>query len=207
MSDDTKTLDLILKSAEAEFLEKGFQNASLRNIAKNAGVTTGAFYRYYSSKEALFAALVEPHAAYIKHLFFHTIENWDEQSSEEKAEHLTEFSEPCAEQILDYIYEHYNHFKLLICASGGTIYENFIHDLAEEEAASSLRLAQVLREMGNDIPELDTTLVHMISSAMFSGIFEIVVHDMQKEAAKQRVHQFMRFFTGGWSRLMNFDFD
>lgn len=207
MSDDTKTLDLILKSAEAEFLEKGFQNASLRTIAKNAGVTTGAFYRYYSSKEALFAALVEPHAAYLKHLFFHAIENWDELSAEEKMSRLTELSEPCIEQMLDYIYEHYNHFKLLICASSGTIYETFIHELAEEEAASSLRCAQVLRETGHDVPNLDTTLVHMISSAMFSGIFEIVVHDMQKKAAKQRVHQFQRFFTGGWSRLMNFDFD
>lgn len=37
MSDDRKTLDLILKSAETEFLEKGFQNASLRNIVKAAG--------------------------------------------------------------------------------------------------------------------------------------------------------------------------
>ena len=44
-------------------MEKGFQKASLRNIVKIAGVTTGAFYRCYSSKEVLFAALVEPHAA------------------------------------------------------------------------------------------------------------------------------------------------
>ena len=36
----------------AEFLDKGFQGASLRQIVKNAGVTTGAFYGYFSSKEA-----------------------------------------------------------------------------------------------------------------------------------------------------------
>ena len=47
----------------AEFLDKGFQGASLRQIVKNAGVTTGAFYGYFSSKEALFASIVEPHAA------------------------------------------------------------------------------------------------------------------------------------------------
>ena len=45
-----------------EFLDKGFQGASLRQIVKNAGVTTGAFYGYFSSKEALFASIVEPHA-------------------------------------------------------------------------------------------------------------------------------------------------
>ena len=46
----------------------------------------------------------------------------------------------------------------------------------------------------------------MVSSAMFSGIFEIVVHDMDKTDARYRVRQLKEFFTGGWSRLMKFDF-
>ena len=41
------TLNLILSAAMQEFLEKGFKSASLRNIVKTAGVTTGAFYGYY----------------------------------------------------------------------------------------------------------------------------------------------------------------
>ena len=57
------TLESIQQAAMQEFLDKGFQGASLRQIVKNAGVTTGAFYGYFSSKEALFNALVEPHAA------------------------------------------------------------------------------------------------------------------------------------------------
>ena len=54
------TLESIQRAAMQEFLDKGFQGASLRQIVKNAGVTTGAFYGYFSSKEALFNALVEP---------------------------------------------------------------------------------------------------------------------------------------------------
>ena len=52
------TLHLILSAAMQEFLEKGYKSASLRNIVKTAGVTTGAFYGYYDSKEDLFEALV-----------------------------------------------------------------------------------------------------------------------------------------------------
>ncbi len=59
----TATLQNIQRSALEEFLDKGFQGASLRQIVKSAGVTTGAFYGYFSSKEALFASIVEPHAA------------------------------------------------------------------------------------------------------------------------------------------------
>lgn len=206
MSDDKKTLGAILQSAEAEFLEKGFQNASLRSIVKTAGVTTGAFYRYYSSKDALFAALVEPHAAQVKYLFLSDIERWDELSSEDKLKHMTDISKPCISAILDYIYDHYTGFKLLVCASGGTVYEDFIHDLVEEEVESSFRCAAVLREMGHDVPAMDRELCHMVSSAMFTGIFEIVAHDMNKEDAKRRVAQLQEFFTGGWCRLMNYEF-
>ena len=53
------TLELIHNAAKAEFMEKGFREASLRNIAKSAGVTTGALYGYYRSKEELFKSLAE----------------------------------------------------------------------------------------------------------------------------------------------------
>lgn len=54
----TPTLDKILICSKEEFLKKGFKDASLRNIAKNANVTTGAIYRYFKDKDAIFVTLV-----------------------------------------------------------------------------------------------------------------------------------------------------
>ena len=59
----------IRKCAALEFAEKGFRGASLRNIVKQAGVTTGAFYGYYNSKEELFEALVGEHAQRLTDIF------------------------------------------------------------------------------------------------------------------------------------------
>ena len=59
------TLARIHQAARSEFREKGFQGASLRNIVKSVGMTTGAFYGYYKSKEALFEALVGAHYRYL----------------------------------------------------------------------------------------------------------------------------------------------
>ena len=67
--DQSTTLQKILDAGMEEFQEKGFRDASLRQIVKNAGVTTGAFYGYFSSKEALFASIVEPHAAAVMGAF------------------------------------------------------------------------------------------------------------------------------------------
>ena len=41
---NSSTLERIHAAAQAEFLKKVYQGASLRNIVKTAGVTTGALY-------------------------------------------------------------------------------------------------------------------------------------------------------------------
>ena len=64
------TMVKIQQAALEEFSDKGFFGASLRQIVKNAGVTTGAFYGYFSSKEALFASIVEPHATALMGRFY-----------------------------------------------------------------------------------------------------------------------------------------
>ena len=48
MSQENHVNESIINEDVKEFLEKGFQGASLRQIVKKAGLTTGAFYGYYS---------------------------------------------------------------------------------------------------------------------------------------------------------------
>lgn len=56
----------ILNTALKHFLEYGFAGTSLRSIVKDAGLTTGAFYKYYPTKEAIFDALIDP---YVEELY------------------------------------------------------------------------------------------------------------------------------------------
>ncbi len=50
--------DRIVKSATDEFFDKGFENSSLRKIARESGITPGNLYRYYDNKEVLYEAIV-----------------------------------------------------------------------------------------------------------------------------------------------------
>ena len=58
-NENKETRQHLLECAKREFLEKGYMKASLRNICKEAGVTTGALYFFFKDKEDLLAALVE----------------------------------------------------------------------------------------------------------------------------------------------------
>jgi AcrR family transcriptional regulator len=50
----------ILGAALQEFKREGYAKASMREIAKAAGVTSGNIYRYFANKEQLFDAIVMP---------------------------------------------------------------------------------------------------------------------------------------------------
>jgi AcrR family transcriptional regulator len=49
----------LLSCARALFLERGYDNSSLNEVIAAAGVSKGAFYHYFSSKETLLEALAE----------------------------------------------------------------------------------------------------------------------------------------------------
>lgn len=200
--DESSTLQNIHRAAMTEFLDKGFRDASLRQIVKSAGVTTGAFYGYFSSKEALFASIVEPHAAAVMGRFMTAQTDFAGLPKEEQPAHMGKESAQCVDWLIDYIYDHYEPFKLLICRSDSTPYEQFVHNMVEVEVEYTFRYIDVLKSLGHAVPEIDRGLCHMIASGMFDGMFEILRHDMPKERAKRFIAQLQEFYTAGWMKIM-----
>lgn len=196
------TLERIQQAALDEFSEKGFLGASLRQIVKHAGVTTGAFYGYFSSKEALFASIVEPHAAALMGRFMEAQTGFAELPEEEQPQHMGEASGDYVNRMVDYICDHREPVKLLLCRAEGTSYEHFVHNMVEIEVEYTLKYMDVLRRSGREVPELKKSLCHIIASGMFSGLFEIAVHDMPREQALRDITQFRSFYTAGWLKLM-----
>ena len=196
------TMVKIQQAALEEFSDKGFLGASLRQIVKNAGVTTGAFYGYFSSKEALFASIVEPHATALMGRFMESQIGFAELPEEEQPRHMGDASGDYVNWMVDYICEHREPVKLLLCRAEGTSYEHFIHNMVEVEVEYTLRYMDVLRRSGRNVPTLNQSLCHIIASGMFNGLFEIAVHDMPREQAIRDVAQFRNFYTAGWLELM-----
>lgn len=58
MHEDNAVRARLIGAAKAEFLRCGYAKASLRLIAREAGVSTGSVYFFFGSKEALFHAVV-----------------------------------------------------------------------------------------------------------------------------------------------------
>ena len=83
----------ILDTAKKHFLQDGLTGASLRNIVKDAGLTTGAFYKYYPTKEALFDALTDPYKEHIYQIYDQIIEHdIDRETAKKNVHQLKKFN-------------------------------------------------------------------------------------------------------------------
>ena len=188
------------------FLKDGFSGASLRNIVKDAGLTTGAFYKYYPTKEALFDALTDPYIEHIYQIYDRVVEDFEKLSAKEQTSNMSDTSGDGMDQMIDYIYEHYDNFRLLLKCGDSGKFETFIHNMVDREMRSSLEYVKKMKEDGIEIPIVGESLMHMIYTGFFSSIFQIIEHDIDKETAKRNVHKLREFNTGGWERLWNVKF-
>ena len=134
---EATTLERIHVAAEKEFLEHGFQAASLRRIVKEAGVTTGAFYGYYASKAELYEALVGEVYTYMMTRFCEAQDKFASLPPEEQPDQMGDVSGDCLQDMLLYAYQHRNACKLLLTRSEGTRYAGMIDELARIEAKST----------------------------------------------------------------------
>ncbi len=67
----------LLEAAKHAFAEKGFDGASMQDLAKAAGMSAGNFYRYFPSKSAIVAAMVEKDLSAVKEDFERILQSTD----------------------------------------------------------------------------------------------------------------------------------
>ena len=117
------TKQLLSEISYQLFKEQGFAQVGVRDIAAKAGMTTGAFYGYYKSKEGLFEALVGEHYAYLLDCFQKAQKDFANLPHQQQPEVMGDISGVCMFEMLHYAYEHLEECKLILCCSEGTKYD------------------------------------------------------------------------------------
>lgn len=202
IDNEQTTLNLILSAATKEFLEKGFKSASLRNIVKTAGVTTGAFYGYYQSKEHLFEALVGEQYDFLLNCFRKAQEEFAAIPAEEQPTHLTDISGECMHEMLLYIHRNLDKFKLILCRSEGTRFSKLVDEMVEIETKATHDYLAVLEKLGRPSPPINKRLEHILITGMFNAYFELIIHEIPIEEADHYLKEMRAFYTAGWMKIM-----
>jgi AcrR family transcriptional regulator len=201
LNEELSTLEKITEVSKREFLQKGFKDASLRNIAAAAGLTTGAIYGYFKDKNAIFEALVEPVCRQVDEMFAGYAQTYyqadgfvSDISIEKSMEELR--------HIFHFIYGNFDEFRLLLVCSEGSSRSNFAHMLVEYETMHTMAYLEQLKAVKSLDFSIDEEIIHILSDSYISALMEPVRHNMSYDAALKSIEILGVFFTGGWKTVI-----
>lgn len=192
------THEKIMESGKTLFLKNGYERTNLRELCKEAGVTTGAFYRHFDDKAALFSALVDPVIEGLKNRYETAAEECFNFASVKELEQMWTVSQDAMDEIIKYIFQYFDQFKLLLCCSDGTKYVDFIDWMVEREVADSIKIDEILKEKNINVNSLSEKEMHMLYHSFYSCIFETVYHDYTLDEALECTAALSKFYTAGW---------
>ncbi len=203
----SETKKKILKSATAEFLEKGFMNASLREIAANAGLTTGAMYRHFKDKDALFCALVDKAIDFTtKTVMLADSSHHMDLDNPISKKHFEDEAKQTNE-LLNYIFDNMDAFTLLLTKSAGSTHEHFQEEICDLYTKNCEQTINWMYKNKISTKKIDKMTVHFIASTLINAFVEIITHKMTKKAAFQYIQNIEDFTRYGMMRMMGISID
>lgn len=156
----------ITEAALIEFVENGYEKASIRGIANRANTSVGNIYKYFKSKEDIYESLI----GCVYHRLMNYINQFDEVELDDKA---LDVFDALIEKIMKIFNESNVEISTLLNQSTGSKYEkckdvfvDFITRIVTE--SMNYELAKVGRRLR------DNFIIHLLSLSLMENISVIV---------------------------------
>jgi len=184
----------ILSEALMLFLEKGYEKASMRELAQRVGTSVSNIYHYYANKEDLFRAIAEPIASRVNHVLSEIITHEAQGPTElVREEYVTK-------EIGETIKAHRREFLVLMDKSGGTSYEHVRSDIIS--AVETHIIQHHLKDSKEARHPGGGFLMHFLATNLIEALVEIARHCDDEKEVEHSIHALMKYHIGGVARLM-----
>ena len=199
--DKTASHVKVMSAARDEFLEYGYEKASMRRVGQRCGFTAAGLYRHCRDKEDLFDQLVSPAVERINewmdtHLSRYLAAVRDEGN--------LQWQDSWIDMMREIIYPHMDEYYMLLTCSSGTKYESFLHDMTQKAQERTLQYLPELREKGLAVREISPMALHLLFSDYVTALFEPVVHRYSPDESMKCLETVEAFFLPGWKTLFGF---
>jgi AcrR family transcriptional regulator len=177
----------LLTAAEIEFVEHGLDRAKVEDIATRAGLSKGAFYLHFSSKEDAFKQLVETTLARLaRFIDAIPIEEADIQVND--AASFTDFWLEKDVEIFEFIWQNRGLMRLLLEGGSSLRYRYLIDEFAERSRHAVAQSIGVGTARGLYRDDLDVDL----ASAFIAGAYDRYARQLVQLPKKPDLSQVLR---------------
>lgn len=117
---------------------------------------------------------------------------------DKQANQLDDFAQQGMEMFVEYMYEYFEEFKLLVNGSYGTKFQNFVEHLVDIETEYTYKFMEATGLHFKGGKPVTKNFMHIMNKALFESFFEVVRHDMSKEEAEEYVVMLEKYHSAGW---------
>lgn len=199
--DKSATHIKVMAAAHDEFLEFGYEKASMRSVGERCGLTAAGIYRHCRDKEDLFEQLVFPAVERLNTWMKDHVDRYSRAI--EKAE-KAHWQDSWIDMMREVIFPHMEEYHLLLAKSQGSKYENFLHDMTEESQRQFWDYLPYIRSKGYPVRNISMKELHLLLSAYMTALFEPVIHNYTLVEALACLDTVEAFFLPGWKQLIGF---
>ena len=106
-------------------------------------------------------------------------------------------------EMLDYIYDHFEEFRLLLDGADGTRFSCFLDELVEIEVDYTYKYMEVIGCETVKSGLVTEEFVHIVVTADLNGMFEVGRHGMSKEDAQKYLRLLNRYHMQGFTTIFD----
>lgn len=187
----------IIEAAVKEFTAHGYEKASMRPIAKAAGISVSNTYNYFQSKDEIFSAIIEPVFNQLKDImkrsFQHSIKSG-------LGNNLSAFIDEMVKALIQLETRDRQLIILLIEQSSGTKYEKSRDEMVN---MIKMHLVEAVRQPGSaaQIEENQGYILSIIADNYIDGLFKILKDYKGREWAEQNLRTMLTYHLSGIKAL------
>lgn len=200
MDNENERRENLIICAKKEFMEKGFEKASLRAISSAAGLTTGAIYFFFKDKNGLFGAVVdEPLQRIIKAITQHFSEDMETDIAD--FQHTSGDHDEFAEMMISALYADRDAMLILLEKSSGSRYEGIIDSFVEMIEKHNTALAKNYLAVFPD-KLVNEYMLHWFSHVQINAFVHLLTHIDDKERALKEIKPVMDMLVETWLKFV-----
>ncbi len=186
----------ILQAAREEFIQLGFEKASMRTIAKKAKVSTSNIYNYFDNKEHLLVAILKPVLEGMEKAFQHV------SHPNQFEKRFTESYETWKERFniaLEYVDANRDYFTLLLLKSQGSSMEDFHEEVLTRLTKVNYEQYRTFKTANpNYKGEVNEFVIRNILSFFLNIFVQMIRQNISKAEMLQYEDSFLKFLHFGY---------
>ncbi len=194
-----ETKRIILEVALKEFLTTGYHETSIRKIAKEAFISSGALYNHFNNKEDILHHIIDPHIENFWEICNHNLSKFKENIIDKNTNSFSSEDHT----YIELFEKNIDVWKFILFKSKNTKYETFRDELLEWEYINTRKMLDMVYEHSEYLNYISEQELKYITNSYIDSYTNTFKLDIDKYERVRLIKIITQIYQPFWELLFS----